>query len=970
MGHAHTHRSQFAKERHERIKAGEVTKLVSNTWDANDTAEDGSPVFRVADYRARRSGLDAQLLATVVRALSVAPKSRTESTLAMLQPLCERVPFLRLLSEEERTALFRIATVMSLRRGQELWREGAEAEAFYILLDGGVNETRMESKQVGRMRGLAAAVGVKHAVNVRVVKELDSFGRVVRGVEGVVMNRTTTATAQTDSVVVCVSQRDYDDELAAYNAAKRAEDIAFLHRVSLFRHWTRDRLAAVSAVSRQVRLPSGALVYKQGSKAPDFYIVRLGQVRLLREVNDDRVAPRVVLREALRRSGVAGGARDGGSLFDALGATRGMPPDGAMKRSGSEPPSRSAGGTVVAASKTAAKTASMPPAMPEGRRSGVAARRGGGVQLLRLGSAALRSAPSTASNASATQFDFTGVATPQSGITTPGTRSGVRRGNVMASMSLAHELVALQAKRFIECEQLEPRGFFGEIESVKQLPLSLNTVECMTNVTLMVIPANEFRNLMRMYPSLKRDIQGYMDQRSRPDEVYTRIARESELWTAYKKEVTSIIHRPARDPSARTQAVNRDPPLPTEPSRDVVGVVADEVDWSGRLSPDRKRAGRRRDRGTAERPALRHSAEALERMKSNEPRAPEAGLVAIRQRRMNVEAAARAKENRGLARLRSRAKGRGGRLFGLSAHFVKEETLSTTSGSSPPRSSPPPGTVYSRTSRSISRSPSPSRSPGTPAASLARRTAGSPSTLGRGATPPRPPMSALRGHTREEDGGDDDLSDVSDSFDAVARARRTRVLELPVFALADKTLAKRADDWRAATRRPRPGGASSRAFTAPTHGAGGGMAGTPAMMHGGGTVAFPSPPGSLGGSDAGAAPQGLGVARLPLMSPVAAKKPRPIRAGRPSGGTLTFGAAFKETVGVPQLDENMGPLGFASPLQVRPPVSAPGGPGSGSRGDSWGGAAHDLGSGRAPVGSGTGSGFSSRSASSSSTGAG
>lgn len=81
--------------------------------------------------------------------------------------------------------------------------------------------------------------------------------------------------------------------------------------------------------------------------------------------------------------------------------------------------------------------------------------------------------------------------------------------------------------------------------------LVIEQVQATTNVTLTKIPDSEYRDFLRIYPSFRNDIKGYIDRRYPPDHKLVQQVAELRAWEAYKEGTTRCISRTAIPPSMR-----------------------------------------------------------------------------------------------------------------------------------------------------------------------------------------------------------------------------------------------------------------------------------------------------------------------------------------------------------------------------------------------------------------------------------
>lgn len=67
----------------------------------------------------------------------------------------------------------------------------------------------------------------------------------------------------------------------------------------------------------------------------------------------------------------------------------------------------------------------------------------------------------------------------------------------------------------LELERMGPHGFFGEACTVQQSKKvkQPNSVQAITNVTLTVLPAADFRDVLRMYPTVRSSIKAFLHRR-------------------------------------------------------------------------------------------------------------------------------------------------------------------------------------------------------------------------------------------------------------------------------------------------------------------------------------------------------------------------------------------------------------------------------------------------------------------------
>ena len=86
---------------------------------------------------------------------------------------------------------------------------------------------------------------------------------------------------------------------------------------------------------------------------------------------------------------------------------------------------------------------------------------------------------------------------------------------------------------------------------MSRLPLTIEQVQATTNVTLTKIPDSEYRDFLRIYPSFRNDIKGYIDRRYPPDHKLVQQVAELRAWEAYKEGTTRCISRTAIPPSMR-----------------------------------------------------------------------------------------------------------------------------------------------------------------------------------------------------------------------------------------------------------------------------------------------------------------------------------------------------------------------------------------------------------------------------------
>ena len=231
-------------------------------------------------YRSRRIGaVRSQRAINNIRCREALRKKLCHRT---QRELADLVPFLQCLTFFEGkplTFVREIATVIQLTimsPSTIVFREGETGDLFYIILTGSV-DVKVNLKD---------ARGKMHNTKIATLKEGTQFGELAL-MKGQGKRSASIITAEScEFLTVC--EQDYNMILKKLQKEELNDKIQVLIRIPLFQtpEWTRQALEEVAYVLTPRKVTLGTVVYEQGEKSTELYIVRRGEAIITQNVEE------------------------------------------------------------------------------------------------------------------------------------------------------------------------------------------------------------------------------------------------------------------------------------------------------------------------------------------------------------------------------------------------------------------------------------------------------------------------------------------------------------------------------------------------------------------------------------------------------------------------------------------------------------------------------------------------------------
>eukprot|EP00753_Platysulcus_tardus_P016902 PLAT6116.1.p1 GENE.PLAT6116.1~~PLAT6116.1.p1 ORF type:complete len:714 (-),score=221.41 PLAT6116.1:1396-3339(-) len=187
--------------------------------------------------------------------------------LDLMRELLEGIDFFDNLTDKIRDAVFRVMSYASADADEVLFRQGDQGRYFYVILRGEVDV-------------IVSHLGVEFTVCT--LGNGQSFGELALSSE---RPRAATIVTSLPCHFACIDKADYQRILDDMHSKEHAETLDFLCNVPMFRESLRKpAIRSWISMLRVERYAQGSIIAKQGSFRQLVYLVRAGDVRVVRKL--------------------------------------------------------------------------------------------------------------------------------------------------------------------------------------------------------------------------------------------------------------------------------------------------------------------------------------------------------------------------------------------------------------------------------------------------------------------------------------------------------------------------------------------------------------------------------------------------------------------------------------------------------------------------------------------------------------
>ena len=212
------------------------------------------------------------------RILRKKPSTRTKREVYELSQFVQNLKFFRGMVTSFTRELCTVIDLSAMSANSIVFREGEIGELFYIILTGSV-DIKVNSKD---------SRGRDQMTKITTLNEGAHFGELAL-MKGHGKRSATIITAEPCEFLT-LSEHDYNTILKRVQKDDLNQKVNVLHKIPMFQStvWTPEILEELAYVMTDSKVKLGSTLYKQGTKALEFYIIKRGEGVITRDTKDPK----------------------------------------------------------------------------------------------------------------------------------------------------------------------------------------------------------------------------------------------------------------------------------------------------------------------------------------------------------------------------------------------------------------------------------------------------------------------------------------------------------------------------------------------------------------------------------------------------------------------------------------------------------------------------------------------------------